>query len=916
MTHGDPPSRRLIDRWFPVAAVDKACGTPEGSGRSEKALFTWFASRPIAQARAAALTALLPDDDTLKPLVERAILTGDRTSVDSLRDAVLEHHGGRRPLVLDPFSGRGILPLEAARAGASSRGVDLSPVAVLAGRLLADYPLRDWSEEPPLPIPGYADVDALSLEDRGARLADDVEAILAEVDRRVAERVGWLYPLNEFGQFPWGYLWAITIPCDKCRRPFPLLGSLLLKHPKAKNADVGQSLRIGVNRDAWFAEVIDGAPHQTPTYTSATTSTGQKRKGKAAHCVFCGHVHPLVTVKAKGEAGEYADTLIAVADRDSNGNRYFRAPTAPELEAIEAVEILDIPDLEGPYSTVPDERIPDGNVHTVMASGYGYRTFGELMVKRQTLSFAYTGLAIREVREILLRGGVSQPYADALASYAAANLCRRIRRSTRGARLMQHGRADGSTNNNTQVGDVFQNEASVNFQFDYFEAGPGEGAGTWSSVGKAGVNALRRILRGATGEPVRFLQASAGALPIRDGSVDLILTDPPYYDMVEYADASDIFHVWLKRVLFDIHPDLFGVEAQDRTGLQNKNDEIIVRRVHESGRVVHDKPFYEQALRQSFDEALRVLKPEGHMVLVFGHSDPDAWTRLLSALHAAGFIITSSWPSRTEAGSAGVASIKVTVTIGCGVAPAGRPVSTVAKAEVEVADVVEARAQSWDADELALEDQLMASYGPAMEVYGRYSSVLHTDGSAAEIERFLAVARRAVRDSMKLRVDELPIESFDSVTRFALFWLRAKGRGVVPKGEARFFAQADGLPLEQLRGSILEESGKGFRLSFAPIDRLDESTSVFEVVRAMAHAWHAGGASEVAEVLIKARRDPRDGHVWAVIADLSTNLPASDDTARALAAIQRNSNALGALVGSANRLDAQQLTFDVEKGES
>ena len=47
---------RLIDRWFPVAAVDEACGTPAGSGRIEKAIFTWFASRPIAQARAAALT--------------------------------------------------------------------------------------------------------------------------------------------------------------------------------------------------------------------------------------------------------------------------------------------------------------------------------------------------------------------------------------------------------------------------------------------------------------------------------------------------------------------------------------------------------------------------------------------------------------------------------------------------------------------------------------------------------------------------------------------------------------------------------------------------------------------------------------------------------------------------------------------
>jgi adenine-specific DNA methylase len=65
--------------------------------------------------------------------------------------------------------------------------------------------------------------------------------------------------------------------------------------------------------------------------------------------------------------------------------------------------------------------------------------------------------------------------------------------------------------------------------------------------------------------------ASATALPRRDHSVDVVITDPPYYDMVEYADASDLFHVWLKRVLFDIEPALFGPGAQQPDGLQEKD---------------------------------------------------------------------------------------------------------------------------------------------------------------------------------------------------------------------------------------------------------------------------------------------------------------------------------------------------------
>lgn len=138
------PNERMIDRWFPVAAVDDACKTPVGSGRVEKAIFTWFASRPLAQARAAALTALLPADEALKTRIEEAIRETGRHRLKELGEMVPDFNGGKAPVVLDMFSGRAIIPLEAARAGARAIGIDLSPVATLAGRLLADYPARDW----------------------------------------------------------------------------------------------------------------------------------------------------------------------------------------------------------------------------------------------------------------------------------------------------------------------------------------------------------------------------------------------------------------------------------------------------------------------------------------------------------------------------------------------------------------------------------------------------------------------------------------------------------------------------------------------------------------------------------------------------------------------------------------------------
>ena len=585
--------------------------------------------------------------------MNQAVRHGDRAAMAVLRERIQDHFVGRSPVVLDMFSGRGIIPLEAARAGASAMGIDLSPVATLAGRLLAYYPALDWSAEPSIPFRHDDGPDQLIAGNStsASRLVQDVAAVLAEIGRRVAATMADYYTLNDHGEFPWGYLWATTIPCDGCKRRFPLIGSLTLRYPYHKGGDPGQSLHLTTDGEQWAISVIDGSPRQQATYSSSVKADGKSRKGKTARCPFCGFIHPLETVKAKGFAGEYSDSLIVVADTDEEGQRYFRVPTLDEHAAAARVSLSVT--VDWPYPAVPDEKIPEGNVHTVMASGYGYRTFGELMCDRQTLSFVQTVVAAREVHAELLAAGLSAEYAGALTSYVAATICKRLRRSTRGARVLQHGSADGSRRSYEQTADLFTNQCNLNYQFDFFEVGPGKGAGTWDSVSSSIVNAIRKVVADACGTAARFSMASATALPRRDDSVDVVITDPPYYDMVEYADASDLFHVWLKRTLFDIEPDLFGPDEQEPDGLQDKNREIIVRRVHEPGRVRHDTEFYEAMLAKSFAEARRVLKPDGHLVVVFGHSDPDAWKRLLGALQTAGFVVTSAWPSRTESAKCG-----------------------------------------------------------------------------------------------------------------------------------------------------------------------------------------------------------------------------------------------------------------------
>jgi putative DNA methylase len=926
--NGGPPgtvpdvTTRLIDIWFPCPEVDIAVGTPVGSGLSEKALFTWFASRPIAQARAAVLCSLLPDTTENRADIKTAVLTGDESAMKRLRGRIAEQYGSKPPVVLDMFSGRGILPLEAARAGASAIGTDLSPVATLAGRLLADYPLRDWSAEPLLP---YSPANGLDDEEDAAlarrrprtrkptgaastfeglegfaepRLLADVRTVLAEVGRRVAAEVAHLYAGNPSrgGQVPWAYLWAVTIPCDACKRRFPLIGSMVLRHPYKRTQDKGQSLKLVFDGDKCGTKIHEGAPQREATFTAPVG-----KRGKSARCPFpgCGESHSLDVVKAKGCAGQYADVMLAVAEIDPDTNRkIFRVPRPDEVAAADAAASASLEHVAG-MTAVPEEVIGLGNSNTIQASVYGYTTYGSLMNPRQAVLLATTTRVIRDIFDEL-SSIVRAEYARVLAAYAGAVLPRVLRYSTRGAGLRVHGRADGSEQNRNKVSDIFASQSVIKHQFDYLETGPGAGPGTWTSVSVSLVNALKKVLEEnlSGGRPGKFRRESAVALPFRDNTVDVLVTDPPYYDMITYADSSDLFHVWLKRALATAMPDLFDGGIDGKEGLQDKADEIIVkskgRRVEGEHRT---QDFYESMLARSFAEARRVLKFNGHLTVIFGHSDPEAWKRLLAALTDAGFVVTSSWPSRTETAVTGVATISVTVSIGARVAPGKRPVGIAAQVDAEVIAEVKARCRGWDTDGLALEDQLMASYGAALQIVGSYEKIITPDGSSVPLEHYMTLARRAVRDAVALRLDELPLETFDPHTRLAIFWHEVHGRLDVPKGEARFFVQSDGLRLEDLRGPILAETKAGFRLRHDTPNRLTPSSSVYEVVRGLAASWSAG-TEAVAACLATAERSPTDAHVWALVDWLTTKLPTSDPVTVALAAVKRNRGSIQANVAT------------------
>lgn len=862
----------MIERWFPCAQVSSAAATTWGRGKTEKGLFTWFAARPPAQAKAAVLCSLLPwpEDEAEQDRLQKLVIDAMEGRLAALRELTDEVDIAGQPSVLDPFSGRGMIPLEAAKLGVRSIAFDYSAVAVIASHLLTDFPLRDWSGEPQLPFAREAE----TLLDTDPRLLRDVSNILGEIGRRWKRSIADLYPSVD-GRHPWGYLWAVTLPCEECGARFPLIGSYELRKPGGRRNrgsgievdDPGQSFYVESDDGQIRVVVHDGPPIRTPTLVNAVTD-GKKIPGKSAICPHCRHIHPLATHRRLTNEGKGRDQLLVVADVDELVGKRYRLPKASELEAASRADReLDLEPKFGPFlSARPDEQIAPGNNNIIGPSIYGCRTYGDLMSARQTLSFVRMCRVFGDLVDEMRKGGVSDAYIRALSGYASAQLIRKVRYSSRGVSLHLTMQA---------VTDIFLNEGSIAFSYDFFETGIGGGPGSWESLTTSGLRNLRYHLDGLTGSPTEVSRGSATSLPLREASVGAVVTDPPYDQMIAYADSSDVFYVWLKRALISAWPEL-SISA-DPLGVQEKTEEIIVKRVRGEAPNEHrTREHYDRTILAAFKEMRRVVVDDGVVTIVFGHGEPEVWQRLLHAISEAGLTMTGSWPATTESGGAqGKANIQTTLTMSCRPAPAARPSGRKGAIESEIKAEIKQRYPDWERWGLAPADMLMAAAGPAMEVVGRYSEVLDSRGEQVDIYTFLPLARAAVQEAMAVEVDHRPLDTFDPRTRFALWWARLYGRQPQAKSELRWQALASSMDLDSVRDLVPGDRAVALVTSAKFAAKITPDSAAIDVALALAAASEQGTAA-MGEVLAASQFEPDDPFLWAAIQFLADRLPDAD----------------------------------------
>lgn len=131
----------------------------------------------------------------------------------------------------------------------------------------------------------------------------------------------------------------------------------------------------------------------------------------------------------------------------------------------------------------------------------------------------------------------------------------------------------------------------------------------------------------------RFMvkQGSSIELDIKSESVDFVVTDPPYFDSVQYSDLAAFFRVWLKQMLPNEANWNYNVEesAVDLNGTGNGQ--------------------YTNVLGRIFSECNRVLKKErGRLIFTYHHWNPKGWAALTKALKRSNFILINRYVVHSE----------------------------------------------------------------------------------------------------------------------------------------------------------------------------------------------------------------------------------------------------------------------------
>jgi adenine-specific DNA methylase len=602
------------------------------------------------------------------------------------------------------------------------------------------------------------------------------------------------YPPDPDGSIPVGYIWARTVPCQNptCGAEIPLMRQTWL----AKKDNKKVALKIVPDHAHKRVEFEIVGQNGEPIPFDPERGTVARAN---VECPLCGSVIDDKTTRRLFQEGKAGQRMVAVVlHHPQQAGKRYRLATERDMEAYRAAEqeLLRVCARlreEWGVEPVPDEPLPFmSGVFNVPL--YGMTRWGDLFNARQQLALVTFADLVRRAHAEMLAQGADPEFAKAVATYLALVISRMTDFET--SLAAWHPQWEFSTH-------IFSRQA-IPMNWDYSELNPLSPVltGTWQSMfGQVSETLANLVSIPVSDTPDPNIQhGSATDLPWGDDFFDAVITDPPYYINVPYADLSDFFYVWLKRTVGHLHPDLFA------TPLTPKSQEMVADASKVGGDMQKARERFETMLLESFREIRRVLKPDGIAVVVFAHKTTEAWETVLGALTEAGLRTTMAWPIHTEMQarlraqeSAALAS---SIYMVCRKRQ-GAATGYWSEVRCETRELVERRLQRfWDAG-IRGADMFISAIGAAMEVFTRYARVEKVSGDPVSMGEFLQEVRQVVAEFALRRVlhEQAVASELDALTRFYLLYRWAYGRAEVPFDEARKLATSVGLELTQAWGA-------------------------------------------------------------------------------------------------------------------
>lgn len=566
----------------------------------------------------------------------RAILAGlslGEGRAASFWDRYLSHIPLGGLVVLDPFVGGGTGLVESQRCDASVIGFDIDPVATFITR----FELAASASDP--------------LAPELTAVCDAVRPTISQFHRTTNERGESRDVLHHF--------WVEVGPCPGCREEIEVHPHYRLAYDKAKK------LQWAFCRACHEVQAlsIERKVLQCACGTRTRIDEGPLAAGKVT-CPRCSARQDLVSmtgIVARGArwrlfAQEYLEpkgsTFDRVFKKASRADSELFTAAAHDLRSLEAKGCPHLPAREIPSTGRWDQR---PLIH-------GFLRYRELFNDRQLLHLARLAEAVAGVPDEGAKRILSLAFSEHLATncmYASyAFGYRRIsplfsihsyRHIMRPVELNPWLEGIGRGTFPNALRKVKGAIAFARGPSDLVPQGGRQSSARTEAVGPGEVSRSAEDVLNGTSRAAIITRSSANMAEVADRSVDLILTDPPYFDNISYSELSDFYLAW--------HQCLGIAEPpyDDRNRSAPLKENLAVTTRSKEG-----MEEYRRELTRIFEECARVLKRTGVCVLTYHHRSERAWWALGEAIARSGLRCTGVVPLRGE-GQGGLHSYEGTI---------------------------------------------------------------------------------------------------------------------------------------------------------------------------------------------------------------------------------------------------------------